>query len=152
MSLWERTLPHRSASSLEVSSRWLALASRARDTASDGTSLRMGPKFRSASSSCKRKKNKNICSDFQRKIQRICTGIQFGALTATSFVSPCSKYSCTIGVTVFSKSLSSSGGTTVSYTQFSCQNKIGIHVCFFLLGRASHLDQKYIIKTYKRKK
>lgn len=43
-------------------------------------------------------------------------------LTATSFVSACSKYSCTMGVTVFSKSLSSSGGTTVSYTQFSCQH------------------------------
>lgn len=42
--------------------------------------------------------------------------------TATSFVSACSKYSCTIGVTVFSKSLSSSGRTNVSYTQFSCQS------------------------------
>lgn len=51
MSLQDRTGPHRSASSLEVSSRWLVLASKASDTASEGTSLRMGPRFSSASSS-----------------------------------------------------------------------------------------------------
>lgn len=33
-----------------------------------------------------------------------------------------------MGVTVLSKSPSSSGGTTVSYTQFSCQNKITFQV------------------------
>lgn len=49
MSLRDRTGPHKSASSLDVSSRWLALASRASDTASEGTSLRMGPRFSSAS-------------------------------------------------------------------------------------------------------
>lgn len=51
MSLQDRTGPHRSASSLDVSSRWLALASRAKDTASEGTSLRIEPRFSSASSS-----------------------------------------------------------------------------------------------------
>lgn len=72
------------------------------------------------------------------------------ALTATSFVSPCSKYSWTMGVTVFSKSFSSSGGTTVSYTQFSCQNnhvpkseqnvvlKVGLHGTLYFCH--VHLD------------
>lgn len=46
-----RTGPHRSASSLEVSSRWLALASSANDTANRGTSLRMGPRLSSESCS-----------------------------------------------------------------------------------------------------
>lgn len=55
MSLQDRTVPHRSASSLEVSSRWLVLASRASDTASEGTPLRMGPRFSSASSSLMQK-------------------------------------------------------------------------------------------------
>lgn len=44
-------------------------------------------------------------------------------LTATSLASPCSKYSWTIGVTVFSNVSSSRGRTTVSYTQFSWRNK-----------------------------
>lgn len=54
MSPWDKTGPQRSASSLEVSSRWLALASRASATASEGTTLRIGPRFSSASSSWKR--------------------------------------------------------------------------------------------------
>lgn len=56
MSLWDKTGPQRSASSLEVSSRWLALASRASATASEGTTLRIGPRFSSASSSWKWKR------------------------------------------------------------------------------------------------
>lgn len=118
-SLLVSTVPHRSASSLEVSSRWLALASSASDTANKGTSVRVGPRLSSES-----------CSWMQGMTVRVRDvlllfkehEIVFCKLTTTSFVSACSKYSCTIGATVFSKSLSSSGRTNVSYTQSSCQS------------------------------
>lgn len=116
-SLCDRTGPHKSDSSLDVSSRWLALASRARDTASEGTSLLMVPRFSPFSNSCICRDRVNYKKTHTQK--KLFTVLLHETLTVTSFVSPCSKYSCTMGVTVFSKSLSFKGGTTVSYTQFS---------------------------------